>query len=115
VTDHQQQPVKRGVILPISTEMLAALASTVDAFTAALAAPLPTPAEAAARRERARIDRATERQTAAVVPLALDALVERRGWSREYATHLVQPYCRCYEGSDGWEVCEHAYDLEVTG
>lgn len=47
-------------------------------------------------------------------PLTLDALIKRMNWSYEYAEHLVQPYCECYDGTDGWEYCRYAYDEGVT-
>jgi hypothetical protein len=76
-----------------------------------------TPQErAAAAREYDRRN-AEERATAEYVPLTLDAVltrVEDWGWSREYVEHLVQPYCKCEDGRDGWEFCQHARDLGLT-
>lgn len=44
------------------------------------------------------------------VELTLDAVLEKLGWSREYAEHFVQPYCDCSDSHDGWIYCSHAYD-----
>ena len=63
--------------------------------------------EAAERRE---FDRASTPLT----PLSLDALLTKLGWSREYAHHLVQSYCTCSDGYDGWDYCQHAQDLGWT-
>lgn len=45
--------------------------------------------------------------------LTLDAVLEKLGWSREYAEHFVQPYCTCHDTYDGWIYCEHARDEGV--
>jgi hypothetical protein len=58
--------------------------------------------------------RAAERAASAPTLLSLDALLDKLGWTQEYATHLVQPYCQCYDGMDGWEYCEHARDDGVV-
>lgn len=66
----------------------------------------------AERASAAKRARAEERAAAAVVSLSLDALMDRMGWSREYAEHLVQLYCDCdIDREGGWEYCEHARDL----
>lgn len=36
------------------------------------------------------------------------------GFTREYAEHLVQPYCYCEDGMDGWDYCQHARDEGLT-
>lgn len=58
--------------------------------------------------------RARERGEAAVVALTLNALLDKLGFSVEYAAHLVQPYCECRDTADGWDYCEHARDLGLT-
>jgi acyl-CoA reductase-like NAD-dependent aldehyde dehydrogenase len=55
--------------------------------------------------------RAAERAATTAVPLTLDGLLDKLGFTHEYAQHLVQPYCECADGYDGWETCQHAYDL----
>jgi hypothetical protein len=57
--------------------------------------------------------RAAERAAATPVPLTVDALLDKLRWSREYAEHVVQPYCDCWESYHGWEMCTHADDLGV--
>lgn len=71
-------------------------------------------AEGRQREAEVQAGRAAEREAAPRVPLTLDALLARVddwGWSREYVEHLVQPYCGCEDGRDGWEYCSHARDL----
>jgi hypothetical protein len=63
-----------------------------------------TAAKRLAERERRRAE-------AAPVELTLFALTEKLGFTRAYAEHLVQPYCRCEQGHDGWQYCAHANDL----
>ncbi len=60
--------------------------------------------------------RAEQRESTATVPLTVDTLAERMGWTREYAEHLVQPYCDCEEESygGGWSYCQHARDLGLA-
>ena len=55
--------------------------------------------------------RAAERAASVPVALTLDDLIRRLGWPRTFAEHVVQPYCECYDGSDGWVWCAHADDL----
>ena len=79
-----------------------------------------TPEERAARAVESqrlaaqqKIERAAMRDANPVVELTLEALLDKLGWSTEYATHTVQPYCTCEEGLEGWERCDHAVDLEL--
>lgn len=59
--------------------------------------------------------RALDRAGTPVVRLDEDALIARLGWSREYASHFVQPYCSCGASpDDGWYVCPDADDLGLT-
>jgi hypothetical protein len=108
--------VKHGAYVHLSPELLADAngSGIAEAVLRALTAPRPTPQQAAERREREARERAEERERAARVPLTIDALIEAMGWSRAYAEHLVQPYCDCYPGEDGWVDCEHARDLRLT-
>ena len=69
-----------------------------------------TPQERAARAARAMQTRAAERIAAARAPLTMDALLDKLGFDRAYAEHLVQPYCYCSDSRDGWDYCQHAYD-----
>lgn len=54
--------------------------------------------------------RADERAGARRVPLTMGALLDKLGWTEAYAEHVVQPYCECGDGHDGWERCAHASD-----
>jgi hypothetical protein len=64
-------------------------------------------------------ERAKQRAINPVVPLSLEALLARMsdesGWTREYAEHLVQWYCKCGDDIDGWSYCNHARDLGLAG
>lgn len=78
-------------------------------------------AQWAEHRERQRAERAKLRAETERVELTLDALVEAvnfliGGWTPgsendvAFATHLVQEYCGCEIGYDGFEPCEHWQD-----
>lgn len=58
-----------------------------------------------------RAARAQERDATPVAPLTLERLLERLGWTPEFAAHYVQPYCGCVLEEYGWDRCEHARDL----
>lgn len=61
---------------------------------------------------RERAERTQQRsQAAAPGELTVDALLGKLVFSREYAEHLMQPYCGCGHGWDGWDFCQHARDL----
>jgi ferric-dicitrate binding protein FerR (iron transport regulator) len=103
--------VKYGQALAVSAEQQADGEAMAAAFQRWRDA---TPEERAEWARQADQRAAEERATAETVPLTLGALlarVERWGWSREYMEHLVQPYCDCEDGRDGWEYCRHARDL----
>jgi hypothetical protein len=70
-----------------------------------------TPEAIAERQRQEALARAAERESAPVRELTLNALLDKLGFSREYAEHLMQPYCRCECGHDGWSYCQHAEDL----
>jgi hypothetical protein len=73
------------------------------------------PAERAEYAARAAQLRAAERKRAETVEPTAAALGEKFRWSPEAVRHLVQPYCRCDIGHDGWEWCRHAYDEGLVG
>jgi hypothetical protein len=113
MTDEPFKVAKYGHTVSIS-----GLLAEPDALSAAIRRAMSaTPQERAqARREYDRRN-AEERAAAEYVPLTLESLVLRLedwGWSREYVEHLVQPYCKCEDGRDGWEFCQHARDLGLT-
>ncbi|PRX23681.1 hypothetical protein [Actinoplanes italicus] len=70
-----------------------------------------TPEAMSARAAEERAERGQVREASPLAELTLDALWEKLGFSREYAEHLVQPYCSCECGHDGWQYCQHANDL----
>lgn len=74
-----------------------------------------TPEERAEWAERARHERAAERRGAVVLPVTVERLLDKMGWSMAYAEHLMRPYCTCGpNGTDGeWEWCAHAVDLGI--
>lgn len=98
-------------LLPVSTE---ALADAAELDTAMRRWWTAAPEERAAWAAEAAAARQVERGRAALVPLTLAAVLDKLGWSEEYATHVVQPYCTCGDGYDGWDWCEHARDLGLT-
>lgn len=100
--------VKYGHASVVSDEDLATARETANAVTRWMNA---TPQERASWAAKAKQRRTEERAASAHVPLTPEALLEKMGWSRAYAEHLVQPYCDCFAGRDGWEYCEHARDL----
>ncbi len=106
--------VKYGQALPVSAERLADGEATAATFKRWRNASPQERAEWACRADQ----RSAEKRAAAeVVPLTLDTLlsrIDKWGWSREYAEHLVQPYCECWDGRDGWEYCQHARDLGLV-
>lgn len=99
---------QHAAMIPISQEQLDDAAGDAEAFRRWISA---TPEERAQWMREAAERRAAERATATPVALTLDALLDKLGFSREYAEHLVQPYCDCGDGSDGWDYCMHARDL----
>lgn len=103
--------VKVSYTVPVSEEQLAqaeAASLAIQRWTDA------TPEEREQWRQEAAAQRAQERSDAERRPLTLDALLDKLGWSHEYALHFVQPYCGCYDGYDGWDYCMHAEDEGVT-
>ncbi len=105
---------KHTQALPVSVEFLAEAEEVKAAFNRWMSA---TPAERVAWAREADQRRVAEREAATRVPLTLDAVLarmDRWGWTREYMEHLVQPYCECEDGRDGWEYCQHARDLGLV-
>lgn len=97
--------------LPVTTEQLDLGQALKISFSRWMNA---TPQERAAWATEAEQRRAEERAAAEPVPLTLDALLDKMGWPRAYAEHLVQPYCECGDDIDGWSYCEHARDLGLA-
>lgn len=100
--------------VPASREVLADCADLGDAVQRLLSTPTPMEREAW-ERERAQraAERAEVRRAAQVVAPTPGRLIDRLGWGGRYVEHFVQPYCRCEQGSEGWERCEHAIDLGI--
>jgi hypothetical protein len=103
--------IKYGNAMPISDELAAESRQTATAVERWMNA---TPAERDRWRAEAERERAEVREATPPTPLTFDALCERLGWSREYAEHLVQPYCECGDDIDGWSYCVHAQDLGLA-
>jgi hypothetical protein len=105
---------KFGITAPVS----AAVQADADALRASIERwQNATPEERAEWARQTDQLTAEKRRAVEQVPLTLDTLlarVDRWGWSREYVEHLVQPYCECEDGMDGWEYCQHARDLGLT-
>lgn len=98
---------RHQAVIQISDEVLAdarAFREAADRWANAT----PEQREQWAREQDAR--RKAEREAAPRVELTLATLLDKLGFSRSYAEHLVQPYCDCYDGRDGWEFCQHARD-----
>lgn len=102
---------KIGAYIPFSDEMLRQAEEDRAAWQRWEDA---TPEQRAAWIREAAERRAAERAAAQPAELTVDALIDALGWTRAYAEHVVQPYCRCSDGSDGWDYCQHATDLELT-
>ena len=69
-----------------------------------------TPTERATYRQQAAQLRTVERLRADERAPTVAALGEKFGWSPALVWHLVQPYCYCEIGHDGWQWCRHAED-----
>ena len=72
-----------------------------------------TPTERATYRQHAAQLRAVERQRCDERAPTVEALGEKFSWSPAMVWHLVQPYCQCEIGHDGWQWCRHAADEGV--
>lgn len=91
---------KYGGVVPMSEQLLADMI-------------VPTPEQMEENRQRRKAERVAEREARAV-PFTADAVEDRMGWKRGYLAHLAQPYCHCGDTCDGWEYCDHAYDLGLV-
>ncbi len=69
-----------------------------------------SPAERQAALDEAAAARAHEREQTPRVDLTVIALADALGLTPEQARHLVQSYCTCDVGPDGWERCQHWRD-----
>jgi hypothetical protein len=74
-----------------------------------------TPEQREQWQREAAAQRLAERERATHRALDLDSLLDACGLSREFAEHLVQPYCNCSPETDGggWYRCRHAEDLGI--
>lgn len=54
--------------------------------------------------------RAAERAAAPRVEVSVERLADTLGFTVGQAEHLVQPWCECSVGADGWWHCQHWYD-----
>lgn len=101
--------VKHSAPMMVSAEVLA---DALDMQAAILRWFDATPEQWDQWRREAVESRAFERAAAPVQPVDLAALLDRLGWSQEYAHHFVQPYCTCGPHvDDGWYRCPHAEDV----
>jgi len=112
VNDDKIQVHVHSSMVPISDELLADARKEQEAFHRWLTA---TPQERESQAEEARQQRAQKRVAAGRRELTLDALLDKLGFDRAYAEHLVQPYCDCWDTGDGWVHCQHAYDEGLAG
>jgi len=102
---------KHSHVVPLSYEQLR---DALDFRQALKTYQDATPAQREQWAREAKERAAAERAAAPRVDLTLDGLIKRMGWTREYAEHLVQPYCLCEDDRDGWYYCQHARDEGVV-
>jgi hypothetical protein len=105
------QVLKAAAVVPIVDELLAAGQGMSAGLNRWMAA---TPEERDQWARDLAAQRAAERAAAAPAPFTLAGLLDKLGFSCEYAEHLVQPYCNCEDTNDGWDYCQHARDLGLT-
>lgn len=98
---------KATAVIAVTSEQLADARETQAAWHQWMTATPEQRAQWAAEQQQKRAD---ERAAAERRPLTLDTLLDKLGFSREYAEHLVQPYCYCGDSADGWDYCAHARD-----
>jgi hypothetical protein len=101
---------RQTALIPVSQEALDDAADSAVAFRRWMDA---TPEQRIRWTREAEARRRELRRNVPAVPLTMDGLLDKLGFSREYAVHLVQPYCACGDSYDGWERCAHANDLEL--
>lgn len=102
---------KVAASVPVTDEVLADAVEHRAAYDWWMTA---SPDERARWAREASDRRASERAAVPRVELTMAALLDKIGWSREYAEHVVQPYCSCWDGMDGWEYCQHARDEDLA-
>ena len=98
------------IMMAVSTELLEQANAMRESMAKYMAA---TPEQRAAWAAEASAQRLAERSSASLATLTLEALIEALGISRGMAEHLVQTYCQCHIGADGWDHCAHARDLGI--
>jgi hypothetical protein len=114
---------KIGHVVPVSDELARDHAPLATALASSYRAWLDATPEQREEMQREherweaerKQERARERDSAGQVPLTVDGLLAKMGWTHAYAEHLVQPYCECGpNGVDGeWQRCAHAVDLGI--
>lgn len=102
---------KLTTMVPMSAEAYAEAKEAAASFQRFMNA---TPEQRAEWARDAQERRRAERAAATLVPLTLDALLDKLGFDSAYAEHLVQSYCTCGDGRDGWDYCQHARDLGLV-
>jgi hypothetical protein len=103
---------KYGVVLPVSRKLIEDYG--IDLTRAMEENARMTPAEREARIRRMAEERKELREHSPRIPLDVAALEDKMGWKRGFVEHLMQPYCTCGVGYDGWDHCEHATDLGLA-
>lgn len=104
--------IKLTAVVPVTREQLT---DHVDLYAAMRSHQNATPEQREQWAREAEVRRADERAAAGpVFALTIEAVLDKLGWSQEYAEHFVQPYCGCGDGMDGWETCQHARDEGVS-
>jgi hypothetical protein len=103
---------KMAYVVPVSNEILTEAKDTWDAYNRMMRM---TPEERETAAQQAMANRAATRDRV-LLPrvLTMSGLLNKLGWSEEYAEHLMQDYCTCSWGSEGWDLCQHAYDLGLS-
>lgn len=99
---------KHSMVISVAGEVLA---DSRDLWAAMLAYQRMPEAEREAARAKAAEDRAVQRSIEIPVDLTLEIMLDRLALERDFAEHLVQPYCECSEEDGGWSKCEHWRDL----
>lgn len=97
--------------VPVSDEVLR---DSLDLRSAVQEYQQATPQQREEWRREAAAARAEQRAVTVRKAVTAHRLLDKLGWTPEYAAHFVQPYCECENTRDGWEYCEHARDEGVT-
>lgn len=103
----QIKVIRASALIQTPAEMLADAEEMASAVKSWLSA---SPEERNKTTRQAAIHRAEKRAATERVELTLDGLLDKLGFTREYAEHLVQPYCWCGDSMNGWDWCAHARD-----